>query len=272
MGAPLATPFVRAALDTGGATAALRMLAVGVSLLLLPVALVLRSLTWETLASGSAKAADANDDGIANDPPAPRPDVGRLTLPTLWLTLLCGSGPGLLCHGHAAALLTAASTASHTSAAALGPLGVSAMATGSLVGRMGGGILIDRISARRCLALLPLLTALTLALPLALPGSVPLTVAALTGCGLTYGLNAVALPVLVSRLYGAERFGSVYGKVFTAWGTAGILAPWLAGRLFDVTGGYTASLAASLVAALAAAAAASSLPSSCDDKPEECAV
>ena len=186
-------------------------------------------------------------------------------MPKLWLMLFCGSGPGLLCHGHAAAMLTAASPLEGAAAAALGPLGVSAMATGSLLGRMGGGVLIDRVSARRCLVLLPLLTAVTLALPLALPGSVPITTAALAGCGLTYGLNAVALPVLVSRLYGAEKFGSAYGKVFTAWGSAGILAPWLAGRLFDVTGGYQASLATAMGAALVAAAAASSLPSSCDD-------
>eukprot|EP00966_Prymnesium_polylepis_P292987 6767251-Prymnesium_polylepis.2 len=183
--------------------------------------------------------------------------------------LLCGSGPGLLCHGHAAALLSA-SAAGAGSVASLGPLGVSAMAAGSLLGRMGGGVLIDRVSARCCLVFLPLLTAATLALPLAVPGSVRLTMAALTGCGLTYGLNAVALPVLVSRLYGPDRFPAVYGKVFTAWGTAGIVAPWLAGRLFDVTGGYTASLAVSAVASLVAAAAASSLPRSCDDVPDGC--
>jgi len=33
-----------------------------------------------------------------------------------------------------------------------------------------------------------------------------------------------------------------YGRVFTAWGLGGILAPWLAGRLYDATGGYAAAL------------------------------
>ena len=271
MGAPLATPIVRAALSTGGAVGALRALAGGVSLLLLPVAFVLRRLTWADLAKGSAKGSAPRSAGGESEP-APPPPVGRVTLAKLWLTLLCGSAPGLLCHGHAAAILTAASAAGGASAAALGPVGVSAMATGSLVGRMGGGVLIDRISARRCLVRLPLLTAATLAGPLALPGSTLLTVAALAGCGLTYGLNAVALPVLVARLYGSEAFPAMYGKVFTAWGTAGVLTPWAAGRLYDLTGGYTASLVASAVAALAAAAAAASLPSSCDDTPEGCEV
>ena len=72
--------------------------------------------------------------------------------------------------------------------------------------------------------------------------SIALTFAALVGCGLTYGLNAVALPVLVARLYGANNMGKIYGRVFTAWGVGGIFAPWLAGRLFDVTGGYAAAL------------------------------
>ena len=93
---------MRAALTAGGAPTALRALAGGVSLLLLPVAFVLRSLTWDALASGSSP--KPSDDSEASRPPSARAPVSRRTLATLWLTLLCGSGPGLLCHGHAAAI------------------------------------------------------------------------------------------------------------------------------------------------------------------------
>merc|ERR1711892_1412800 len=108
-----------------------------------------------------------------------------------------------------------------------------------------GGLLIDTVSCRSCLVAAPCLAAALVASPLALPSSVPLTAAALLGCGLSYGLNAVCLSVCVSRLYGPARLSAVYGKVFTAWGVGGVLVPWLAGRLFDVTGGYAAALAVS---------------------------
>ena len=79
-------------------------------------------------------------------------------------------------------------------------------------------------------------------------------------CGLVYGLNAVALPVFVSRVFGRQRFATAYGKVFTAWGTAGVLAPWFAGRLYDVTGAYSAALVVSSASLLIAGCAATALP------------
>ena len=107
---------------------------------------------------------------------------------------------------------------------------------------------------------MPLFTSAALGATFVLPGSLWIASLAIGACGLTYGLNAVALPVIVSRLYGQKLFAEVYGKVFTAWGVAGILAPWLAGRLYDATGGYAASLAVSLVVSLVAALAAATLP------------
>ena len=68
------------------------------------------------------------------------------------------------------------------------------------------------------------------------------------------------MPVFVSRLYGADRFTAVYGRIFTAWGLAGIFAPWLAGKLFDTTGGYTAALVFSAVSLVIAGLTAVALP------------
>ena len=119
------------------------------------------------------------------------------------------------------------------------------MAAGSVIGRMGGSVAID-ISRRdaacsgcpRCARRLG---------PLLAPASVAATFAALVACGLSYGINAVALPVICSRVFGPQKFGAAYGKVFTAWGLGGIVAPWLAGRLYDATGGYRAALIVSSV-------------------------
>ena len=256
----IATPLVQWALVAGGTTLALRVLGVYMGLALLPAALALRALRLDAPSAEARPTADTDDAATTNDaatgstpnappplpppPPPALPEPPRRTVAVLWLSLLTGSSPGLLCHGHAAAMMALCGGGSDAS---LRALGVGGMALGSVVGRLGGGILIDQISARRCLVVLPMATAAIVGSPLLRPDSAALTFAALVGCGLTYGLNAVALPVLVSRLYGAVRMGGVYGRVFTAWGVGGLLAPWLAGRLFDVTGGYGAAL---LVAAL----------------------
>ena len=219
--APLVSPFVQAALAAGGPPAALRALALFVCCMLLPAALTLRGLTWAALeqpaAKGAAKGAGTTAaPAPAGDPQlvAPLPRVRsrfeaigaprRRVTALLWLALLCGSGPGLLCHGHAAALLQSAGAASGAASGAagvagaagaapgaLGRLGVSMMALGSICGRLGGGLLIDTVSCRSCLVAVPCLAAALVAAPLALPASVPLTAAALLGCGLSYGLNAV---------------------------------------------------------------------------------
>jgi hypothetical protein len=52
----------------------------------------------------------------------------------------------------------------------------------------------------------------------------------------------------------------MYGLVFTAWGLAGLGAPWLAGVLFDAGGGYGPALIIAAGAALASALAVGLLP------------
>jgi OFA family oxalate/formate antiporter-like MFS transporter len=50
----------------------------------------------------------------------------------------------------------------------------------------------------------------------------------------------------------------IYGRVFTAWGSAGVLGPLIAGSLFDWTGSYQMALfvagALAMVSVLAVAA------------------
>ena len=40
-----------------------------------------------------------------------------------------------------------------------------------------------------------------------------------------------------------SNLGRVYGRLFSAWGAAGLTAPLIAGALFDWTGSYTLALA-----------------------------
>lgn len=44
--------------------------------------------------------------------------------------------------------------------------------------------------------------------------------------GLTTGVMATGYPIVVHRFYGEDWFGYIYGRVFTAWGIAGLIAPF----------------------------------------------
>ena len=78
--------------------------------------------------------------------------------------------------------------------------------------------------------------------------------------GVGYGWMAGAFPMIVARYWGIERVGLVYGRLFTAWGCAAVLAPWMGGWLFDLSASYGPALVAAALSALAACAAMLLLP------------
>ncbi|MDE0114248.1 MAG: hypothetical protein OXN84_18415, partial [Albidovulum sp.] len=52
------------------------------------------------------------------------------------------------------------------------------------------------------------------------------------------GLVASGIPTLTRGMFGSALFGRVFSLIFSAWGIAGLTAPWLAGRIFDQWGDY----------------------------------
>ena len=101
MGAPIATPIVRAALQHDGARGALQSLALFVGVATLPVAGMLTKVKWGQLlvgpTSGATSTAATNTDDLS---------AHKRKLLLLWLCMFAGSFPGLLAHGHAAAIMT----------------------------------------------------------------------------------------------------------------------------------------------------------------------
>ena len=172
----------------------------------------------------------------------------------LWIGFFLSATAGLAALAHAAAIVT-----SFGGDAATAALGAALIALGNALGRVLGGSLTDLLEVRWVLLAAGALGAgaLLLAAWLASPG---IGLAALAGTGLSYGAISSAYPAATGRFYGVARVGRVYGRLFTAWGAAGVTAPVAAGLTFDLAGNYTIVLLAAAVAAASSAATALLLP------------
>jgi OFA family oxalate/formate antiporter-like MFS transporter len=56
--------------------------------------------------------------------------------------------------------------------------------------------------------------------------------------GIAYGGYLALSPSFTADVFGTKYYGVNYGAMFTAWGVAGILGPYLAGFLHDLTKSY----------------------------------
>ncbi|HEY7607641.1 MAG TPA: hypothetical protein VIF14_00285 [Alphaproteobacteria bacterium] len=173
---------------------------------------------------------------------------------TLWLGFFFGACAGLMALGHAAGIALA-----YGGALAPVALATALITGGNGVGRLGAGWLADLLPVRRILVAAPLLAALAL-VALALLPDVNLALAVLTATGLAYGAMAATYPASVAIYFGVARTATVYGRVFTSWGAAGLVAPGLGGYIFDLSGGYGVALALAAGAGLLSAAVAWTLP------------
>lgn len=169
--------------------------------------------------------------GRSGPEPAPAPHW----LPVLWICFLLGSAAGLLTLGHAATIVAAAGGTDWLVAMA-----ASLVAVGNGAGRIVGGWLGDRAAPRALLLGTQSLSGLAL-VAAALWPSASIAFVGIGLVGLGYGCLAGGYPVTVAHLFGRERVARVYGRIFTAWGVAAVLAPYVGGVLFDWTGGYGAS-------------------------------
>jgi MFS transporter, OFA family, oxalate/formate antiporter len=133
----------------------------------------------------------------------------------LWLIFGLGSAPAL------AAFAQAGELAGTPSAVALA---VPLLNIGNLVGRLVAGPLSDRVG--RSAALHGNSALLVLAcLPLAAGSRGPVALLALLLLGTQYGALSALTPAATSDAVPSKRFGTIYGRVFTGWGLAGLLAP-----------------------------------------------
>ena len=178
---------------------------------------------------------------------------GRV-FPLLWLGFFLGAFAGVMSIGHATGIV-----ASHGGGAELALLGTIVINIGNAGGRIVSGWLAEHIAPPRVAAASHLSAAAGFALILTAPG--PTTAVVALGLqGLAYGLASGGYPAAIGIYFGLARYGRYLGFLITAWGVAGLTGPWLAGRLYDLSGGYEASETIGLVVVLAALALTFAIP------------
>lgn len=203
----------------------------------LTIALLAASVCGAIIVRGTKVRLDAPATQASGDP------VRTRDIALLWTGYGTGVFSGLMVIGHAAEI------ARSDQLAHLIWLAPTLIAGFSLAGSLLGGWLADAMSPKLLLTGLAVsASGILLALAVSEPG---LQVLAGLGCiGFCYGAIISIYPSLIAKRYGMANSPRIYGRVFTAWGAAGLAGPWLAGALFDAAGNYSIALATAGVLSL----------------------
>jgi len=175
--------------------------------------------------------------------------LDRRSLLQYWFAYLTSVFAGLMAIGHAAGIAQSRGADVELATATAMMVGI-----GSALGGFVGGWLVDRWPLTRFLVALPLLSAFAL-LCISATTNAQATMLLLGIVGFAYGSIIAIYPVAISNGFG-EQGPQAYGRVFIAWGFAGLVAPWSAGVIYDGYAGYEpAMLIAALVALVSAVSA-----------------
>jgi predicted MFS family arabinose efflux permease len=137
---------------------------------------------------------------------------------------------------HWAAMLSDRGFPAEQAATVLSVAGLAA-----LVSKLSTGYLLDRFFAGRAAAVLMAICASGFLL--VIYGNTPLAAfagAALVGIGI--GAESDAVPYLLTRYFGLQRFSELYGYTWFVYAIAGALGPLVMGKMFDQTGSYRLTL------------------------------
>ncbi len=235
LGAVISPALFAAAIDHGGFPFAM----IGLALTLVVIAPV-----CALLLAGTVFRAAGDDDGAE-----PQAMSDTVSLALLWIGYGAGVAAGLMAIGHATGIATAAGV---EGAAWIAPVIIAVF---NLGGSIAGGAVVDRIRLMVPFSCLPVLSAIAL-LALAYSGTAYFSLFCLAVVGMAYGAIIATYPSGIAKLFGTVEGARIYGRVFTAWGTAGLAAPWFAGYLFDRSGGYQVALLTAAALAIVSTIAA----------------
>ncbi|MBT6117686.1 MAG: MFS transporter [Rhodospirillaceae bacterium] len=161
----------------------------------------------------------------------------------LWIGYFSGNLAAMLTVSHGAAMVVSVG-----GGLAAGTLAMMIAGGTNITGRLLGGWLSDIAPARLVLAAGAAIAALALGAFTLWP-AVWIAVAMVATVGLAYGMLTAGYPATVARIFGIENAARVYGRLFTATGTASPLAAWTGGLLYDARGDYALAVACATGAA-----------------------
>jgi predicted MFS family arabinose efflux permease len=166
---------------------------------------------------------------------------------------------GLMAMAHAVPFISSfQATAAAPNALNIALLGAVVLGVGNAAGGVIAGLASDKLNPVAIVTALPAIAAVALAAA-AMASTLLVSLSALTVIGFTYGALIAVYPVAIARRFGATASASAYGQVFIAWGAAGLLAPVVAGALYDATRSYQYPMLLALCLSLLAMAAARGL-------------
>jgi MFS family permease len=149
----------------------------------------------------------------------------------LWIMFLLASSAGVMMIGHLASI--AALQAGIINVAVI----VSLLAVSNAAGRVGGGILSDKIGRKNTM-LLVFTTQLLNMLAFKYYTDLPLIALGTVVTGLSYGSLMSVFPSTTADNWGMKNYGTNYGVLYLAWGISGVVGPLIAAWVVDTTGTY----------------------------------
>ncbi len=166
----------------------------------------------------------------------------------LWTMYAIGAGAGLMVIGDISGM---AKTALGTAAW----ITVVILAVGNASGRIGAGVLSDRLGRRKTLLVMLLFQGVLMfvAMPIVGMGQAAILLILATLVGFNYGTNLSLFPAFAKDRWGLKHFGINYGMLFTAWGVGGLILMEFYQRMKAVGYQNTAFLVVALLLLVAAA-------------------
>lgn len=118
---------------------------------------------------------------------------------------------------------------------------LSILAGAGVLGRLGMGVLSDKVGGLRLFKSAVLVMAASYIIWLVTPGYWGLAAFAVI-LGLAYGIRIALAPIVLINFFGVQGFGALLGVFFTSTGIAAVLGPILAGYIIDSSGGYRGAI------------------------------